>query len=276
MQAPDNLNNRCSSNSDNGPKYTGPPGWSKDFGLENRISWAAQFANSIDPGDYKVTAPDVFQNHAVTGSAPTDWLPGGPFNDQLKAIIAENPELIPMTLGANPLLSTILFGDGVGCALKTTVPELLDCIRPFFEKVDLTGNLQRVYTAILKGADDSTVAVFQYPLSDPWLTSYSNWQVETMIDFFNDQIATAVENTKLALPDQASRLIPIEAQIEPGSPDPQQVPRFNIGVPPVSQQTWTATFDCATGHLVDGPSHQSTDTQNAIKNTPGSVPATPG
>ncbi len=266
---PDNLNNRCSSNSDNGPKYTGPPGWSKDYGLENRISWAAQFANSIDPGDYKVSSPGVFQNLAVTGSAPTDWLPGGPFSDQLKSIIADDPELIPMTLGANPLLSTILFGDGVGCASRSTVADLQDCIRPFFEKVDLAGNLQRVYTALLKGTTSAKVVVFQYPLSDPWLTNFSNWQVEAMINFFNDQIATAVETTKRALPDEASRLIPIQAQIEPGSPDPQLVPRFHIGVPPVGQQTWTATHDCGTGQLVDGTSHQSTDTQNSLKNTPG-------
>jgi lysophospholipase L1-like esterase len=273
---PNNLNNRCSSNSNNGPNEGGPPGWSKNFGLANNISWAAQFANKLRPGGEPITAPDGFQNLAVTGSAPTDWLPGGPFSSQLKGIIAEDPEIVAMTLGANPLLSTILFtSTGASCASKQTADELRECIRPLFQEVDLNGNLQRVYTALLDGTDDSTVIVFEYDLSDPWLTNFKNWQVETMIDFFNAQITTAVANTKQALPGKASRLIEIEAQVEPGAPRPDQLPRFNIGVPPVSQQTWTATHDCGTGHLVDGPSHQSTDTQNSIKGTPGFCPGDP-
>ena len=267
---PANLNNRCSSNSDNVPNSTADPEWSKDFGLGNNIAWSAQFANSITPNGNKVTAPDVFQNVAVTGSAPTDWLPGGPFNSQLQGIIKENPELVAMTLGANPLLSTILFGNGAKCGSEgTTVAALQACIQPFFQQVDLTGNLQKVYTALLNGADDSTVVAFQYSISDPWFTNFKNWQIETMIDFFNAQIATAVANTKQALPEEASRLILIESQVEPGNPQPTKLPRFNIGLPPVSEQTWTATFDCGTGQLVDGPSHQSASTQSVIKNGAG-------
>ena len=266
---PDNLNNRCSSNSDNGPGYTGDPEWSKDFGLENNTSWAAQFANSLRPGGKPITTPGGFQNLAVTGSAPSDWLPGGPFNPQLEDIIEDDPELVAMTLGANPLLSTILFGDGTNCVSKQTVSDLLTCIAPFFQQVNLTGNLQKVYTALLNGTDDSNVVVFQYNLSIPWFTSFRNWQIETMIDYFNGQIASAVANTRQALPSKSSRLIMIGAQVDPNSPQPDLLPRFNIGVPPVSQQTWTAGYDCATGHLVDGPSHAPSDTQGQLKSTPG-------
>ena len=135
--------------------------------------------------------------------------------------------------------------------------------------MNLTGNLQKVYTALLSGTDDSAVIVFQYNLSIPWFTSFRNWQIETMIDYLNGQLATAVANTRQALPSQASRLIMIGAQVDPNSPQPVLLPRFNIGVPPVSQQTWTAGYDCATGHLVDGPSHAASDTQGQLTSTPG-------
>ena len=260
---PDAVNNRCSSNSDEKGKYKGPPEWSKDFGLGNDVSWAAQFANSIAPNGKTVTAPEMFQNLAVTGSAPTDWLSGGELNDEFEGIIAENPELIAFTLGANPLLSEILLGN-TGCNNSQTAQALRTCIEPLFEQDDLDGNLQKVYTALLEGASDSAVVTFHYHLADPGYSGgFSNWQIEAMVDFFNQQIDEAVAETRQALPDEASRLILIKAQVEPGNPQPDTVPRFNIGLPPVSQQTWTATYDCATksGKLVDGPSHQSQFTQ---------------
>jgi hypothetical protein len=90
-----------------------------------------------------------------------------------------------------------------------------------------------------------------------------------MIDYFNAQIATAVGNTQQALPSKASRLVMIRSQVDPTSPQPDLLTRFNIGVPPVPQQTWTAGYDCSTGHLVDGPSHAPSDTQGQLKSTPG-------
>ena len=67
------VSNRCSSNSDKGPGDTGPPEWSADFGLANDISWAAQFANDLRRRDRARHVPEL----AVTGSAPSDWLPAG-------------------------------------------------------------------------------------------------------------------------------------------------------------------------------------------------------
>ena len=82
------VSNRCSSNSNAGPDYAGLPIWSTDFGLANDVSWAAQFANTWQGGGH-ITAPEMFQNLAVTGSAPSDWLPGGILHDKLEAIVAE-------------------------------------------------------------------------------------------------------------------------------------------------------------------------------------------
>ena len=259
------VTNRCSSNSDAGPGYVGPPDWTADFGLGNDVSWPAQFANGIQGGGH-VTAPDMFQNRGVTGSEPSDWLPGGILSDELEAVVAENPDLIALTLGANPLLTEILLtGAGESCAFTETVPTLEACIQPFFDAAQLVVRLGRVYAALLE-APDSTVVTFQYHLTVPSVTLFRTWQLEAIGDFFNAQIATAVANTKAALPDQAGRLILIRAQTDPATPSPQTLPRFNIGLPP-DGQSWNPPYDCGRflTDFVDGQSHQSRPTQDELR-----------
>ncbi len=257
------VSNRCSSNSDEGPDYAGSPEWSKDFGLANDVSWAAQFANNLQGGGH-VTAPDMFQNRAVTGSAPSDWLPAGILSDELNAIVAENPELIAFTMGANPLLTDILLTTaGEECSFTESVAALEACIAPFFTQVQLTARLQRFYTALLEAAD-STLVTFQYSLSVPAANLFDAWQLEAMTAYFNAQIATAVTNTRQALPKQAGRLILIEAQTVPGTPSAQQLPRFNLGLEP-DGQTWNPPYDCGDDDFVDGRSHQSTPTQDEFQ-----------
>jgi lysophospholipase L1-like esterase len=263
----DVVTNRCSSNSDARGGYTGPPEWSADFGLANNVSWAAKFANGLQGGG-RVTAPDMFQNRAVTGSAPSDWLSGGILGEHLSAVVAENPDLIAFTIGANPLLSEILLTTGgEECAFTTTVAALEACIQPFFENEALLPRLQQFYTAVLE-APDSTVVTFQYPLAVPSANLFSTWQIEAMMDYFNAQIATAVANTKAALPGQAKRLVLIKAQIDPAQPTPQTLPRFNLGLQP-NGQSWTGPYNCGRliNDFVDGPSHQSTPTQTEFQLT---------
>jgi hypothetical protein len=259
------VTDRCSSNSDAGPDYAGPPEWSADFGLANNVSWAAQFANGLQGGG-RVTAPDMFQNRAVTGSAPSDWLPGGILNDELTAIVAENPDLIASTMGANPLLTDILLTTaGEKCAFTESVATLEACIQPFFQQAQLVARLQRFYAALLEAAD-STVVTFQYHLAVPSANLFSTWQLEALTDYFNAQIATAVANTKSALPGQAKRLILIKAQTDPAKPTADTVPRFNLGLPP-DGQSWMPPFNCGVifNDLVDGRSHQSTPTQDEFE-----------
>jgi lysophospholipase L1-like esterase len=257
------VTNRCSSNSDEGPSYTGPPEWSADYGLANGVSWAAQFANSLQGGG-RVSAPDMFQNLAVTGSAPSDWLPGGILNPQLKAIVAEDPELIAFTMGANPLLTDVLLSvGGESCAFTDTVAALEACIQPFFTQVQLVTQLQRFYSALL-AAPDSTIVTFQYHLIVPSANLFANWQLEALADYFNAQLVTAVANTKAALPSEAKRLILVPAQTTPGAPQPTELPRFNLGLPP-SGQSWTPPYNCGDSDFVDGQSHQSDPTQTEFE-----------
>jgi lysophospholipase L1-like esterase len=254
------VSNRCSSNSDEGPGYAGPPEWSADFGLANDISWAAQFANAL-PG--RLTAPDMFQNRAVTGSAPGDWLDGGILNPQLEAIVAENPDLIAFTMGANPLLTNVLLSaGGESCAFTESVAALEACIQPYFTQVQLVSQLQRFYTALLE-APHSTIVTFQYHLIVPAANLFAAWQLEALTDYFNAQLTTAVANTKTALPSEAQRLILIPAQTNPAAPQPTQLPRFNLGLPP-DGQSWLPPYNCDED-LVDGQSHQSEPTQDEFQ-----------
>jgi lysophospholipase L1-like esterase len=259
------VTNRCSSNSDAGPNYTGPPSWNLDFGLSNNVAWPAQFANGWQGGGH-ISAPVMFQNRAVTGSAPSDWLPSGLLNGELNAIVAEDPDLIAMTMGANPLLDDLLLTtEGEECSFETTVAELEACVQTFFNQEDLSTRLQQIYTAVL-GAPDAEVVVFEYHLAIPAVNLFSVWQLETIGNYFNAQIAAAVSATKAAVgPAKAARLHLIEAQIDPASPSPTTLPRFNIGLPPdPPYQTWTPAFDCGGGDMVDGHSHQSDPTQTEL------------
>ena len=74
-------NNRCSSNSPNGPGQTGPVGWLPDYGLANNVSWAAQSAHM-----FGLTGTEAFQNLAVSGSTPANWAPGGYLSPVLQQI----------------------------------------------------------------------------------------------------------------------------------------------------------------------------------------------
>lgn len=262
------VSNRCSSNSDAPPSYDGPPVWSPDFGLANDVSWAAQFANDWQGGGH-ITAPQMFQNRAVTGSAPSDWLPGGILHPQLEAIVAEDPELVVMTLGANPLLSDLLLtADGEECSFEETVAELQACVQEFFDQVDLSARLEQVYTAVLQ-APHTRVVAFQYHLAIPALNLFSVWQLEAMTAAFNQQIADAVTNTKAKVaPSQAERLYLIEAQIDPADPVPTELPRFNTGLPPSVHDSWSGVYDCGGLFDVDGPTHQSDVTQDLYELDP--------
>jgi hypothetical protein len=170
---------------------------------------------------------------------------------------------VAMTLGANPLLSDLLLtSKGEECSVTFTVAELDDCVQPFFDQVDLPGRLEQVYTSLLQ-APDTNVVAFQYNLSIPALNLFSTWQLEAMIALFNQNIATAVSNTKAHLPAaQADRLFMITARVDPADSDPTELPRFNTGLPPTVHDSWTGTYDCDEVFDSDGPSHQSDLTQD--------------
>jgi lysophospholipase L1-like esterase len=234
------FNDACSSNSTNTDSSVGSkPNYLPDFGLSRNISWAAQWANQ-----YGITE---YENYAVTGSAPTDWLPGGQFNSTLNSIEAQDPDYILMTMGANPLLSDVLFGiDNMGCALESHIfGDFRQCVLDAFASVDLDQHLNDLYTSLVENTT-SRIVVMQYHLAIPSSAlAYSSSQLEMMTELLNGIIA-----------DEASQVS--TSRITVISP-----PRFDVGIDMSPQ--YPSNFSCSYfGYKVDGPSVQSTPTQDEL------------
>ncbi len=229
-----NPNNRCSSNSPNGPDESGPVGWLPDYGLANDVSWAAQAAHAFG---LKGTA--AFQNLAVSGSTPSNWAPGGYLSPELEQIVHDDPNLTIMTLGANPLLSIFLTGSGAFCAFSFTDAELRACVTRYIHAQRLGPLLKEVVGELL-AAPRNHVVVSLYHLAIPSVTLFSAHQVRILFATFNATISSAVRS----LPAYGTRV----AVMAP--------PRFFVGRGPGS-------FICPANHArVDGPSHQSDATQD--------------
>ncbi len=184
---PDQLNDRCSSNSDNGPGSGGAAAWSPDFGLSDDIAWPAQFAN--DSG----IAPSAFENRAVSGSTPSDWLGGGQLNDTLAGIIADDPDLTVLTLGANPLLDTFLAGSGIGCAITLSDPAFRACVQGYLTRLQVTPRVGQVVAQLML-APENRVVVSQYHLAIPSATIFSVSSLRIMSEELNAAVAAGVRS----------------------------------------------------------------------------------
>ncbi|MCB0859493.1 MAG: hypothetical protein KDB54_02460 [Solirubrobacterales bacterium] len=235
------FNDACSSNSTNRDSSIGTkPNYLPDFGLSRNISWAAQWTNQ-----YGITS---YRNYAVTGSAPSDWLPGGQFESTLQSIEQQDPTYILMTMGANPLLSDVLFGvDNMGCALESDLfGDFRQCVLDAFSAVDLNQKLNDLYTSLVSNST-SHIVVMQYHLAVPSTAiAYSATQLEMMTELLNGVIS-----------DEA-------AQVSPSRITVVAPPRFDVGIDmePLYQSNYSCSF---LGYKVDGPSVQATISQDELE-----------
>lgn len=237
------LNDACSSNSTT-TSNSAPLVYAPDYGLSNKVAWPAQWAAANGITD--------FANYAVTGSAPSDWRPGGAFYPQLRAATDSRPDYIVFTLGANPLLSNVLFGiDNMKCAIWSDLfGDFTRCVLNAFASVNLTGNLTALYAELLARTPATTkIIAMQYYTAVPSIAlAYSSQQLERMSDLLDGVIASTVAAA--------------------GSPRLRTLapPRFNVGIDmsPLVQPS----FSCFSGGMVDGPSAQSTLTQDEFKIDP--------
>jgi hypothetical protein len=178
-----------------------------------------------------------------------------------------------MTIGANPLLSDILeTSSGHACQSQTaTVALFRACIQQIFDANSLVPNVQRLWTTLLAGTRHAQVIAFEYHTPVPWFTSFTAEQDEQIVALFNDNLKQAYDQTLAAVPSaQAARLTLIQASRSPDDVDPLKLPWFTIGLPPQTWDTWTGSYDCTGGggaNGVDGPSHQSADTQTHLNGT---------
>lgn len=231
------FNDACSSNSVGEESKEGPVDYAPDYGLANNVSWAAQWANQYGVTNYK--------NFAVSGSEPGNWAPGGGFYATTRQIEAEDPDYILLTLGANPLLSNVLFGlRNMECGVESELPEFEACVRGEFAKVGLRQNLRSVY-ADLVNHTTATIFLMQYHLSVPWSAlAYSSAEIAVMGKLLNLEIASTAAEVG------SSRLRVVAP------------PHFNVGVDisPVYPSRYTCRL-----YPVDGPSVQSTGTQDELE-----------
>lgn len=234
------FNDACSSNSLN---FTSKPGkvvYAPDYGLANDVSWAAQWANEHGITDFK--------NYAVSGSEPANWAPGGELHKTAELLASEDPDYILMTIGANPLLSEMLFGiDNMGCAVEADITGgYRECVEEAFAEVRLQANLESLYKYLVENTE-ATILVMQYHLSVPSSAlAYSATQIAMMGKLLNREIAKV-----------AGAVNPKRLQVV-------APPHFNVGID--ISPVFPSDFSCSRfGYEVDGPSVQSTPTQDELE-----------
>jgi lysophospholipase L1-like esterase len=238
------LDDACSSNSTATADGLKEVPYVPDYGLSGNISWAAQWAN-----DYGVTN---YKNYAVSGSEPVNWAPGGNLYSTTEKIEKEDPDYILMTIGANPILANTLFGLGpAACALEADlVGGYRECVEEAFEGVHLERELKSLYTDLVKKTG-ATIYLMQYHLSIPSSAlAYSVTQIAEMAKLMNETIAEVA--AEVSAETKTARLQVVAP------------PHFNVGVS--LEPIYPSTYSCSSfGFTVDGPSVQSTPTQDELE-----------
>jgi hypothetical protein len=238
------LDDACSSNSTATADGLKEVPYAPDYGLSNNISWAAQWANDYGATNYK--------NYAVSGSEPVNWAPGGSLYSTTEKIEKEDPNYILMTIGANPILANTLFGLGpAACALKADlVGGYRECVEEAFEGVHLHRELKSLYTDLVKKTD-ATIYLMQYHLSIPSSAlAYSVTQIAEMAKLMNGTIAEVAAEVNAETKTSRLRVV--------------APPHFNVGVS--LEPVYPSSYSCSSfGFTVDGPSVQSTPTQDELE-----------
>jgi lysophospholipase L1-like esterase len=229
----------CSSNSLNTTSKGTEVTYAPDYGLADNISWAAQWANQHDVTDY--------ENLAISGSDPADWAPQGEFHEATEQIESEHPDYVLMTMGANPLLSEMLFGLGnMGCAIHSQIfGGYSECIERAFAEAHLREHLAALYADLVRHTG-ATVYLMQYHLSVPSIAiAYSATQIAEMVQLLNREIAS------------------VAAEVNPERLQVVAPPHFNVGID--LSPVHPSSYSCSSfGYQVDGPSVQSTPTQDEL------------
>lgn len=253
----DKKNDLCSSN---GTARTAeePLAFAPDYGYGNQISWAAQVAQGLG------VPAESYVNIAISGSTGREWaedlftIDGA---NGLGAVAAQDPDVVLMTLGGNPTLGKVILGEGERCDaydkpdaalsgadLTSQESELRACFNRIITEDGTYDALITVYTRLLD-TTDAQILVLTYPRVVPALAlgNYTPAGLLIAREELNATIAKAMDAVKSSH-SEGARLI---------SADPE----FAVGVPPgdyTAADCFGAAKD-ATG--TDGPSNQSTPTQ---------------
>lgn len=234
--------------------------WAADYGYWNQIAWSSQFAKAINPTFDDTAIAGAYRNFALSGSSAAEWADdslvfkrqGSATDDTgLGAVIAENPDVVTITVGANPTLAKMLFGEGNRCRF---VDDKYSCFRQLIEEDRTPQGLRTIYTRVLQHTS-ADVVVMLYPNIVPAVTLFTAEQILIALDVLNTTITEAVNDVRNDNGAWASRIGTVYAQ-------------FNTGLPPGSFTAWSPCYGpAALGRGVDGPSNQSSATQAVFRVT---------
>ena len=159
-------------------------------------------------------APPAFRNLAKSGADPSDWLNREVFGDELAAVVADDPDLTVLTLGANPLL-TLFLNPGAPrgglCVLLFRADRVRRCVDDALERYEVVGRLSDVYQRLLDTPEDGKqglVVVFQYHQTAP--RTLPARKVGILFGRLRGAIAEAVAAARAARAGDADRLLLIE------------------------------------------------------------------
>jgi uncharacterized delta-60 repeat protein len=144
-----------------------------------------------------------FANFAVSGATPRDWASGF-FSQDLTRVVASDPDITALTLGANPVLATVMT---TGQLCVRLIPRT--CVDGLLRKYAVASHLRYVYERLLD-APRNHVFVMEYPYTVPALLSGAN------VHLFLQKLNAVIEGTVRRL--QAS--------------DPRAAARLRVVVPP--------------------------------------------
>jgi lysophospholipase L1-like esterase len=188
----------------------------------------------------------------VSGSEPTNWAPGGNLYPTTQKIEAEDPDYILMTIGANPILANTLFGLGpAACALEADlVGGYRECVEEAFAGVHLERELKSLYKNLVENTH-ATIYLMQYHLSIPSSAlAYSVTQIAEMAKLMNEAIAQVAAEVDAETKTSRLRVV--------------APPHFDVGVS--LEPVYPSSYSCSSfGFTVDGPSVQSTPTQDELE-----------
>lgn len=237
-------------------------GWAPDYGYWNQIAWSSQFARDINAGFSDDSIAAAYRNFALSGSSAAEWADdslvfkrqgSGTDDTGLGAVIAENPDIVTVTVGANPTLAKMLFGEGNRCRFVSDANRR-GCFLELITEDGTPEGLREIYRTLLAHTS-ADVVVMLYPNIIPAATLFTAEQLLVALDVLNSEIADAVNDVRDENPTWATRVATVYRQ-------------FNTGLPPGSYTAWSPCFGAAAfGTGTDGPSNQSSATQAVFRVT---------
>ena len=155
------------------------------------VSWPRLLADRLLPRDWV--------NSAESGSTPSDWATGR-YRSRLDGLVTRNPTIIGLTLGANPLLSWILFEPaGQGCLRTPRHTDFLQCLAAQLEKENTRRELGLVFRLALR-AGMARVYAFHYHETSPRTARGAGTRVRDALRLLNDQIDLAAADVQARTP----------------------------------------------------------------------------